>query len=140
MTRRTAFLFVLLAGGCGGRQGVYVVSEGGGGGAADASTDASTDAPAEAEAGPGIACIDWCNTALSNGCAQDEMNDCLAGCSDYVTQFPLCTSRINAENACAAAQPKTHWFCNVDGFATLHANYCAAEHSATLACLSTNYP
>jgi hypothetical protein len=146
VTRRTAFLFVLLACGCEGRQGVYVVSEGGpppeaapesGGGGA---TDAGTDAPAEAEAGLGTACIDSCNTALSIGCAQDEMNACLAGCSDYVAQFPLCMSQINAENACAAAQPENHWFCDVDGFATLHASYCAAEHSATQGCLSKNYP
>lgn len=144
--RRVVLLVLALGCGCGGRHGTYVVSEGGApaeagpGNGSGGASDAGADAQPDGEAGANTACIDWCNTALSVGCAQDEMNDCLLGCDDFIAQFPLCASQINAVNACAAAEPTHHWFCDTDGFAALRASYCATENTAMQDCLSSNYP
>lgn len=144
MARRAAWLLVVLACGCSGRKGTYVVApdgappeagpEGGSGGATDASTDASTDG---GEGGVTPACIGACATALSVGCASDEMNQCLLACGDTRDQFPACASEYDAFNTCAAAEPASHYYCDTDGFATLDASYCAAEKSAFQSCVHT---
>lgn len=146
MARHALFWCVLLVCGCGGRRGTYVVAgggapgdaaaEGGSGGSVDAGSDTST----EAEAGTDTSCIDFCATALSMGCANDVMNDCLATCDGLGKQFPDCASSFEAENSCAATQPKSSWYCDQDGFAALDQSYCQSETSAYNACLHAHYP
>ncbi len=141
MARRVVFVLVLLACGCGGRKGVYVVSEGGAppeagpDAGAGGAPEAGSDAADAGDGGQTPACIDACATALSVGCQNDDMNDCLYACSDTRAQFPACASAFDAFNACAAAQPPGHYYCDMDGFATLDAGYCATEKSAFAACL-----
>lgn len=144
MTNLRLFVVLAVLAGCSGRSGVEVVGDGGP--VADSgsetgsagATDGGLDAPAEgAPATP--ACIDSCTTALSIGCPSDEMNECLLGCGDVRTQFPACAAEFDAENACAAAEPESSWFCDADGFATLDKSFCTAEIAAFETCLHDNY-
>ncbi len=78
-------------------------SGGGGGGGTTTTSGTTTGTTSGTTTDPATLCQDLCNAGLAAGCFTGDPAECVQGCNDTYTQFPMCTAEITAAYQCAIA-------------------------------------
>ncbi len=90
---------------------------------------------------PEVACRDACNAFMQAGCVDQEPGECLADCSEQLSEVPECVDEFAAVLGCVTNLPQfvcVNGELNVDGEVLLAE--CPSEYEEYFGCLQVNQP